>query len=216
MTRAGAGRLPGDHAALSASHEVPSPRRAERRWPCSRRVNAKQAPLDPALGQGVPPGPRGQGLATLLTAPGQGSSKQLLGRRGMGGQAKRAEPPGQRSASRGLKSHSQGGSGAPKYVDLLQGAGPTCHTVQEALSQVPNPQLALDSGLSPRPCLPAREGLRAELGHFLQDWPFPRRGHSLAAQSAMPRTQGVRGVWLQQLLRARVGGHVRQLLWGWG
>lgn len=93
VTRAGAGRLPGDHAALSASHEVPSPRRAEWRWPCSRRVNAKQAPLDPALGQGVPPGPRGQGLATLLTAPGQGSSKQLLGRRGMGGQAKRAEPP---------------------------------------------------------------------------------------------------------------------------
>lgn len=79
-------------------------------------------------------------------------------------------------------------------MDLLQGAGPTCHTVQEALSQVPNPQLALDSGLSPRPCLPAREGLRAELGHFLQDWPFPRRGHSLAAVSHAQDTRGEGGL----------------------
>lgn len=85
VTGAGAGRLLGDHAALSASHKVPSPRRAEWSWPCSWRVNTKQAPLDPALGQSVPPGPHGQGLAALLAAPGRGSSKQLLRRQGMGG-----------------------------------------------------------------------------------------------------------------------------------
>lgn len=74
--RAGAGRLPGDHAALSASHKVPSPRRAKWSWPCSPRVSAtKWAPLGPAPGRSIPPGPRGQGLATLPAAPGRGSNK---------------------------------------------------------------------------------------------------------------------------------------------
>lgn len=80
-TRAGGQRLFGQPRCPSSfSLQAPQLLRGGQGWthPRGRWVGMKWTPLDPALGQSFPPGPRGQALAAHTTARGQDSTGNSL------------------------------------------------------------------------------------------------------------------------------------------